>query len=168
MAVDHVIVVGITGALENETPIGTLVLPEVVVDSASGREHRHLPIGDAEHSGWMWTTDELTTDVAVLADLRARGVVSLDMETAAIAQVCESRGVRWSVFRAISDRASDGTVDAEVFAMSNQDGTPNPEAIAAFLERYPERIPQLAEMAEDSTLATERAAEAAIRACASL
>ena len=61
------------------------------------------------------------------------------------------------MFRAISDRASDGTVDVEVFAMSNQDGTPNDEAIAAFLEKYPERIPQLAQMAEDSTLATERA-----------
>ena len=33
--VDHVLVVGITG-VENETPIGTLVLPEVVVDSANG------------------------------------------------------------------------------------------------------------------------------------
>ena len=28
-----VLVVGITGALENETPIGTLVLPEIVVNS---------------------------------------------------------------------------------------------------------------------------------------
>ena len=29
--VERVVVVGITGALENETPIGTLILPEVVV-----------------------------------------------------------------------------------------------------------------------------------------
>ena len=33
----------------------------------------------------MWTTDTLTTDLDVLAELRAQGVVSLDMETAAIA-----------------------------------------------------------------------------------
>src|SRR4051794_231601 len=38
VAVDWVVVVGITGALENETPIGTLVLPEVVVNSATGDE----------------------------------------------------------------------------------------------------------------------------------
>jgi nucleoside phosphorylase len=166
--VAHVFVVGITGALENETPIGTLVLPEIVVDSATGREHRHVPLGDAEHEGRMWTTDTLTTDLDMLADLITQGVVSLDMETAAIAQVCDARGVPWSVFRAISDRASDGTVDVEVFKMSNQDGTPNHEAITAYFEKYPERVPMLAQMAEDSTLATERAAEAAIRACAEL
>jgi adenosylhomocysteine nucleosidase len=168
VSVEHVFVVGITGALENETPIGTLVLPEIVVDSATGREHRPTRLGDAEHRGRMWTTDVLTTDLDVLAELRAQGVISLDMETAAIAHVCEARGIPWSVFRAISDRASDGTVDVEVFKMSNQDGTPNHEAIAAYFEKYPERIPQLAQMAEDSTLATERAAEAAIRACTDL
>ena len=168
VVVDHVLVVGITGALENETPIGTLVLPELVVDAATGREHRPARVGDAEHRGTMWTTDGLTTDLDALAELRARGVVALDMETAAVAHVCEARGVAWSVFRAISDRACDGTVDVEVFEMSNLDGTPNHEAIAAFLEKYPERIPQLAQMAEDSTRATERAAEAAIRACARL
>jgi len=168
VAVEHVFVVGITGALENETPIGTLILPEVVVDSATGREHRPTRLGDAEHQGRMWTTDELTTDPGELADLRSRGVVALDMETAAIAHVCEARGVAWSVFRAISDRAGDGTVDDEVFAMSNQDGTPNHDAIASFLAKYPERIPQLAQMAADSTLATERAAAAAVLACADL
>jgi adenosylhomocysteine nucleosidase len=166
--VEHVFVVGITGALENETPIGTLVLPEVVVLGATGREHRPTRITDADHQGRMWTTDTLTTDVDVLAQLRDQGVISLDMETAAIAHACEQRGVPWSVFRAISDRAGDGTVDAELFAMSNQDGSPNAEAITAYLEKYPERIPMLAQMAEDSTLATERAAAAAIEAARAL
>jgi adenosylhomocysteine nucleosidase len=166
--VDHVLVVGITGALENETPIGTLVLPEIVVDSASGREHRPTRLGNAAHHGRMWTTDRLTTDLDVLAALREQGVVSLDMETAAIALACERRGVPWSVFRAISDRASDGSVDVEEFAMSNQDGTPNHEAIAAYLEKYPERIPKLVQMGEDATLAAETAAAAAIAAARTL
>jgi adenosylhomocysteine nucleosidase len=86
------------------------------------------------------------------------------METAAIAEVCEARGVPWSVFRVISDRASDGTVDDEVFELSNMDGTPNPEAITAYIEKYPERIPVLAQMAEDCALATRTASDAAIRA----
>jgi adenosylhomocysteine nucleosidase len=166
--VEHVFVVGIPGALEDETPIGTLVLPEIVVLGASGREHQPTRIGDAEHEGRMWTTDTLTTELEVLAELREQGVVSLDMETAAIAHACEQRGIPWSVFRAISDRASDGTVDAEVFAMSNQDGTPNHEAIAAYFEKYPEKAATLAQMAEDSTLATERASAAAIAAARAL
>ena len=168
VAVDHVLVVGITGALENETPIGTLVLPEIVVDGATGREHRPTRIGDAEAAGRMWTTDALTTDLDALADLRGQGVVALDMETAAIALACETRGVPWSVFRAISDRASDGTVDLEVFAMSNQDGTPNEAEITAYVEQHPERIPILVQLGENATLATERAAAAAIDAAARL
>ena len=52
--------------------------------------------------------------------------------------------------------------------MSNQDGTPNHEAIAAYFEKYPEKAATLAQMAEDSTLATERASAAAIAAARTL
>ncbi len=167
-SVDHVLVVGITGALENDTPIGTLVMPEVVVHGPSGREHRHAPIGDHAHVGQMWTSDELITDAERLLALRARGVVSLDMETAAIAHVCEARGVPWSVFRAISDRASDGSVDPEIFAMSNLDGSPNHEAITAYFAAHPEATERLAEMGANATLAADTAAAAAIAAVAHL
>src|SRR5262249_32980717 len=127
---EWVVVVGITGALENETPIGTLVLPEVVVNSRTLSEWRPASLGDGTPSGKMWTSDGITSNrEGILEKLIAEGVVSLDMETAAIAEVCEARGVPWSVFRVISDRASDGTVDEEVFKLSNMDGTPNQEAI---------------------------------------
>ncbi len=163
-----VLVVGITGALESETPIGTLVLPEVVVNSETGSEHRPTPLGEGVPHGTMWTTNGLTTDPDDLARLRARGVVSLDMETAAIAELCETRGIPWSVFRVISDRANDGTVDEEVFHLSNQDGTPNTAAIQKYMADHPERLPLMAQMAEKAKLATRSAAEAAVRACALL
>jgi len=170
IAVRWVLVVGITGALESDTPIGTLVWPEVVVNSETGREHRPTPLGEPERvpHGRMWTTHGLTTDVGDLARLRDDGVVSLDMETAAIAALCEARGIPWTVFRVISDRANDGTVDEEVFHLSNQDGTPNPAAIERYIAEHPERLPLLARMADDAALATRTAAEAAIRACAHL
>jgi nucleoside phosphorylase len=175
VTVGRVVVVGITGAVDNDTPIGTLVLPEVVVDSATGDEHRPAPLGrptapgaSAEAPmrpyGKMWTTDTLITDPDRLAKLRADGVVSLDMETAAIASVCERRGVPWSVFRVISDRAGDGSIDAEVFAMSNQDGTPNPWAVVRFFVRHPDRLPRLVKLAQGARLATQRAADTAMRA----
>jgi adenosylhomocysteine nucleosidase len=163
--VARVVVVGITGAVENVTPIGTLVLPEVVVNSATGTEHRPDPFGTGTPSGKMWTTDALTTDLDAVAALREQGVVSLDMETAAIAAVCERRGIPWSVFRVISDRASDGSIDDEVFKMSNQDGTPNPRAVARYFLRHPHHIPRMARLAKGARLATETAADAAIRAC---
>ncbi len=112
----------------------------------------------------MWTTDELIVDLDVIAGLRADGVISLDMETAAIAAVCERRRLPWSVFRAISDRATDGSINEEVFRLSNQDGTPNAKAVASYVLRHPGRVPSMARMAKHAKQATEHAADAAIAA----
>jgi adenosylhomocysteine nucleosidase len=163
--VDHVVVVGITGAVDNEIPIGTMIHPEVVVLSGTGVEYRPTPIGGVVHSGKMLTGDVLLTDLDVIAEWRDRGVVSLDMETAATAAVCETRGVPWSVFRSISDRATDGSITEEVFRLSNMDGTPNHEAIEQYFKDHPERLEAMSKLAEGATLAANTAAEAAIRAC---
>lgn len=164
-SLDRVVVVGITGAVDNVTPIGTLIVPEAVVDSATGVEYRPAPLGNATPHGKMWTTDELITDLDVIAGLRTRDVVSLDMETAAVAEVCEQAGVPWSVFRVISDRATDGSVDEEVFALSHQDGTPNWGAVGRFFLRHPGSVVRMARLARGAKLATETAADAAIGAC---
>ena len=161
-----VLVVGITGALESETPIGALMNPEIVVNSETAKEFRPAPLVDGTPAGRMWTTNGLTTQARDLEALRAQGVISLDMETAAIAELCDARGIPWSVFRTISDRANDGTVTEEVFRLSNQDGTPNPEAIAKYMKEHPEKVPLLAKMADDANLATHNAVDAAVDACA--
>src|SRR3954451_15817538 len=49
--IERVVVVGITGALEDDTPIGTLILPEVVVDSETGSEHSPHPIRGGPPAG---------------------------------------------------------------------------------------------------------------------
>ena len=59
LTVERVVVVGITGAVENETPIGTLILPEVVVNGATGDEFRPAPLGEGTPAGRMWTSDDL-------------------------------------------------------------------------------------------------------------
>lgn len=166
--VDQVVVVGITGAVENHTPIGSLVDPELVVDSATGEEFRPSRMSTGKASGKMWTTDVLITDLDAIAGLRANGVVALDMETAAIARVCERHKIPWSVFRAISDRATDGSLDDDVFHMSNQDGTPNPGAIASYFLKHPGRLPAMARLAKGVRSATNRAASAAIEAVTQL
>jgi adenosylhomocysteine nucleosidase len=165
--VEWVIVVGIAGAIENQTPIGTLVLPQLVINGADGTEHRPAPlrVGSAHRAhGKLWTSDELLLDPALHADLRADGVVALDMETAAVAKVCDQRGVPWSVARAISDRAGDGTVDAEIVGLSHADGSPNFSAVARYLVRHPGALPRLLHLANGANLAAGRAAEAAIDA----
>jgi nucleoside phosphorylase len=159
-----VVVVGITGAIDDDTPIGALVLPEQVVNGADGSVYRPTPLRVGNAHGTMWTTDELLTDRAIHADLRSRGVVSLDMETAAIAKVCDQRGVAWSVVRAISDRAGDGSVDAEIAGLTHSDGTANRAAVARYLVRHRNALPRLARLAKGSNLAAGQAANAAIMA----
>ncbi len=166
-AIDHLLVFGITGAVDDDIAIGASVHPELVVDSETGAEHRPTRLGDVASHGTMWTTNRITRPDELPA-LRARGVISLDMETAAIAACCERRGVPWSVHRAISDRATDGSVDDEVFHLSHQDGTPNPRAVARYFLRHPQRIPGMVTMAKGAKLATERAADAAITAARTL
>jgi nucleoside phosphorylase len=163
---DHVMVVGIAGGVDPAQPIGALIAPEVVMDAASGREHRPAPLGDATPRGRLVSSDRLVTDLAEAAALRESGVVGLDMETAAVAAVCERRGTPWSVFRAISDRVTDGTTDAGVLALAGPDGAGSPGAVARYLLARPWRIVRLARLARGSRLAAENAAAAAARACA--
>ncbi len=162
--VERVVVVGITGAVHAEAEIGSLVLPAVVVNGQTGDEYRPHPLGGGRAEGKMWTTDTLITDLDVVAGLREDGVVSMDMETAAIAEVCERRGIPWSVFRTISDRVTDGLLDEEVFGLSNPDGSPNLKAVVSYVVRHPGRVPAMARMMKEAKLATERAAEAAVAA----
>ena len=160
-----VVVVGISGGVDDETPIGTVIRPEVVIDSATGAEIHPLALGGTPR-GALWTTDVLTP-AGELAALRARGVVALDMETAAVGAACEQRRVAWTVIRSLSDRPAD-QVDDEVFAMSNRDGTPNPGRVVRYVARHPGRVPALARMGRNLKVATERAADAAVSACAGL
>jgi nucleoside phosphorylase len=159
----RVVVFGITGAVTDETQLGTLAFPELVIDAATGREHRHEPLGPGEPRGVMWTTDVITT-AAELPALLERGVIALDMETASIAHACEQRGVPWCVIRAYSDRATDGSVDDELFHLSKQDGTPDPKAVVKYVLRHPGKIPQLARMGAAANKAATLAASSAIAA----
>ncbi len=86
------------------------------------------------------------------------------METAAIAKVCEERGVPWSVVRAISDRASDGSVDAAIVGLTRPDGRPDFLATARYLIRHADAVPRLVRLGRGAKLATQRAADAAIKA----
>jgi nucleoside phosphorylase len=166
--IDHAMVVGIAGGVDAQQPIGALIAPEVVVDGISGSEHRPAQLGALPPRGRLVTWDRLVTDLDEAARLARAGVVGLDMETAAIAAVCEGRGIPWSVFRAISDRVTDGTTDAAVLALAGADGSGDPWAVARHLLLRPWRIVRLARLARGTLRAADTAASAAIHACARL
>jgi nucleoside phosphorylase len=163
---DHLVVMGIAGSVDAGVPIGRVVVPEAVIDKASGREYRSAPFGGVPAGGRLLTADELITAPATLDRLRADGVVALDMETAAIAGVCDAARVPWSAFRAISDRATDGTLDEQVLALCGPDGMPDPARTARFLLRRPGQVPRLYRLGRDARAATIAAARAVVDACA--
>ena len=166
--VDHVMVVGIAGGVDSEQPIGALIAPELVVDGASGREHRPVQLCDVPAHGRLVTSDRLVTSLEEATALKQSGVVGLDMETAAVAEVCERRGCPWSVFRAISDRVTDGTTDPAVLALAGPDGSGDLGAVARYLLARPWRIVRLARLGLGTLRAANAAADAAIRACGRL
>ena len=162
--VERVVVVGIAGGVAADARIGDLVVPERVVDLASGAAWRPTPLGDVAPRGALVTSDGLITDPEVFARLRREGVVAIDMETAAVAEVCARRGCAWSVFRGISDRVGDAAIDPAVAALAGEDGTPDLRAVLRLVLAQPWRIPQLARLGRDMRRATRTAASAAVRA----
>jgi adenosylhomocysteine nucleosidase len=168
LGVERVVVVGIAGGVDRSVAIGDVVVPEVVVERATGRAFTPSFIGGLGPRGTLSCGDDLIIDPDTLDAMAADGVVAVDMETAAVAAVCEEAGCSWSVFRGISDYAGEGLVDEALFALTRPDGTADPDDVTRYLEEHPDRVAVLARLASDMTVATHAAAEAAIAACADL
>jgi nucleoside phosphorylase len=167
LGVRHVVVVGVAGGIGTSVAIGDLVVPERVLDLESGALHRPAGLGSETPRGTLVTCGKLVTDLEVIGRLEREGAIAIDMETSAVAAVCERRGCPWSVFRAISDHADDGSSDPALLALGGPDGSGDLAAVARFLLRQPWRVVQLARLARGLHLATTRAAQAAVRALGS-
>ncbi len=164
--VDHLMVVGIAGGMGPTIEIGDLVIPEVVVDEATGKQFRPSMLGDAKPKGTIVSSDRFGYDDDSNAKMIAEGVLGLDMETAAVGEVCERRGVPWTAYRGISDRGDDDTVDVEVLKMAGPDGSGDLKRVAWYLLKRPWKIAHLKNLAKGTNLAVNAAADAAIAACA--
>lgn len=160
--IDRVLMVGIAGAVDPDLGIGSLVTPAVVIDAATGAELRPTATESHAARGAILTTDELLDDHCQLDALIRRGIVAVDMETAAVGAVCRERGVDWSVFRAISDRAADPRTDERVLGLANGDGSADVSAVLRYLGRRPGGIVHLARLGRGSHAATRAASAAAI------
>lgn len=159
--VDHVMVIGIAGGLDPELPVGSLFVPSRVALYPDGPEYSSRPIPPREAAGGLMTTDGLFDDDDVWRPILARGFGAVDMEAAGTAEVCETEGVGWSVYRGISDRPDEHIVDQAVFSLSKPDGSADPVAVAKYLARDPRRAKALAHLNRCMQEAASLAAEAA-------
>lgn len=165
---DHIMIAGICGGLDPDVPVGTLINPEILVDHTSGDTFTHHPPGDSPRAGKLITTEGVSLESDLTGQFFADGFIAVDMESAAVAQICEPRGHPWSVYRCIGDRPFDGLLDDRLVAMTNPDGTGKMDEIAELMAREPEMAAKMAQLAHDSSMAARRAAEAAVRGCQAL
>jgi adenosylhomocysteine nucleosidase len=161
--VDRVIVAGIAGGLDPVSAVGDLIVPEEVVDAATGERFRSTPTGGVSVRGVirMGGEDDYGLDDGDVARLLDEGFTALDMETAAVARVCERHGVPWLAFRAISDVAGDSSLGPVVMTLVDPEGNPRTWPSIRYMLTHPHRVPHLMRLGRDARAATIAAAEAA-------
>ena len=167
-AFDHVMIAGICGGLDPNLTVGTLINPEIVIEHTTGATYVHTPPGSEPRVGALITTEGVSLDAEQSLRFFEDGCIGVDMETAAVAEVCEANGCRWSVYRCISDRHFDGLLDDRVIKLANPDGSGNRDAFERLLAEDPSILPKLEQLGRDSALAARLAAEAAVRGCLAL
>src|SRR4051794_14366351 len=87
--IDHLVVIGVAGGVGPTVKVRDVIVPQLVLDGATGKEYVPAPFGDLQPRGVLHTSDELIDDAERIDALAARGVIALDMETASIAAVCD-------------------------------------------------------------------------------
>jgi len=164
----HVMVAGICGGLDPDQPVGTLLNPEIVIDHATGAAFRHSPPGVAPTRGGLITTEGVSLDPELSRRFLEDGCLGVDMETSAVAGVCAARGMAWSVYRCISDRAFDGLLDDRILALTRPDGSVRVDEVVALLDQEPDLAPILERLGRDTATAARLAADAALQGCRAL
>jgi nucleoside phosphorylase len=166
--VDHVMIAGICGGLDPDLEVGTLINPEIIIEYSSGAMYRHTPPGDTPQAGKLITTEGATLDSELSKRFFADGCLGVDMESSAVAEVCEAHGCPWSVYRCIGDRWFDGLLDPRFVALTNPDGSGNTAEIGQLIAAEPELAAKLERLGRETTMAARLAAEAAVRGCVAL
>lgn len=162
--VERVVMIGIAGGLGTDVGVGDLVVPERVIHGRTGDELEPEVFGDHVARGALHTSDDFITDPDRIAELRRRDVIALDMETAAVGQVCVERGIPWSVFRGLSDHVDHLPVDPAVLDLTGPEGEPRPGAVARFVVRHPVKAMGLRHLAAGSRAAIAVSTDALVAA----
>jgi len=139
---------GCAGALRSGIGVGDVVVADAVVDasgaeratSAEWRERYHragLAAGLISHSGRILTSEVMLLDPESKRHAAERsGALAVEMEAAALADSCLTKGVEFCAARVILD-AADVHLAPELPTLTNPDGTVCAPAVVRALARRP-------------------------------
>jgi nucleoside phosphorylase len=144
--IDHVFVVGIAGANDPRLRIGEVVMPISVVDERDGISRYPANPCGFEPAGLIYSTDQLAYSKEFVAMLQDRKVSLVDMESGAIAAVCERHKCPFTIVRAVSDRVDKHAENFDVFHLAHDDGSPKYGAAIRYVLGKPWKIFYLASM----------------------
>jgi nucleoside phosphorylase len=162
--VDHVVVCGIAGGLADDLPVGAVVVPEIVMELPGGQHFVSAPMAGVERKGMVATADHLILDPVQLGELAALGVVALEMESSGVAAACEAARVPWTTFRVVSDRPDGHLIDDDMLSLLRPDGSADFGRALRLMATHPKRIPAMARLGRDSSMAAAKAARTALAA----
>ncbi len=154
---------GFGGSLDPALPRNAIVLPNEVLDLDGGRYPIDGPlspeaISPAVRTGRLLTVDRLIRTAAEKAELRRRFEADLvDMETSAVAALCEARAVRFLSVRVVSDEAS-VDLPPEIATLMTRSGSYQVGAALRAIWQRPSRIKDFWRLHEHAQEAADRLA----------
>lgn len=156
---DRVLLVGFSGALTPDLAVGEVVGGQSVVH-VDGRTWQ-LAGPKTQRCGPLLCVDDVVDDPAKKSEIGRRfNALAVDMESTAVAEVCQNAQIRLTILRAISDGVDDA-LPPDLAGLVHPDGRANLMGVITYLVRHPNRLPALLSLGRATRLAGERLAEAA-------
>ncbi|MBI1367648.1 MAG: hypothetical protein GC162_03240 [Planctomycetes bacterium] len=151
-----VLITGTAGAANPNLHTGHVIEPAQIIDAARNvRLHPTLP---GQSRGVLRTSDLLIESPDEKARLFADGVDAIDMESAAIAEVCDHFEVPWRCARAIFDEAGE-LLPGWLMGMTGRDGRVSVRGAMWSIMTRPHQIGRLMRLGKQARRAAEAAAE---------
>jgi adenosylhomocysteine nucleosidase len=161
--IDHLFVVGIAGAYDPGLHVGDVLIPEAVVDQRDGIARLPVNLSSRVASGVIYSTDRTSYDADYYALLQRNKASLVDMESGAIAAVCERNNCPVTIVRAVSDKISEHGETLDVFHLINEDGSTKYLAVIRYILCKPWRVAYLVALATGTKKAIEASTEELLR-----
>jgi adenosylhomocysteine nucleosidase len=154
---------GFSGALHPDLQLGDIVLANSIVDTAGNEIQVDAKMTADPERGWhvgrLLMTDEIVRSVAEKQRLNEQTqALAVDLESLAVAQVCERTNTRFLAVRTISDDLSHD-LPAEVMSVFGGTGSLRAGAVAGALWKRPSSLKDMWRLREQATMASERLAQ---------